>query len=133
MGLGVGGNLRLLVTGLVVPPLVRLVPLDRLADRLGRRRRVYGDAWHPLVAHRVDSLLGRLPPPWRRTCLTRSTVLYHLLGRPGGGVELCIGVRQEEGGMAAHAWLERNGEPYLEAAPDECRSYEVIARFSKGR
>lgn len=78
---------------------------------------------------RVDALLGRLPPPWRRTCLTRSVVLYHLLRRSGVPVELCIGVRRENQEFAAHAWLERERRPYMEVA--EAGAYEELARFGR--
>lgn len=74
----------------------------------------------------VDELLAWLPRPWRKTCLTRSVVLFHLLRRSGVPVELCIGVKREQDGMAAHAWLVREGAPYLEL---ETPSYEVIAKF----
>lgn len=77
---------------------------------------------------RVDALLGRLPPPWRKTCLTRSVVLYHLLRRSGVPVELCIGVRRANQEFAAHAWLEREGRPYMETG--EVTDYEELARFA---
>lgn len=76
---------------------------------------------------RVDAVLGRLPPPWRRTCLTRTAVLFHLLRRSGLPVELCIGVRGNDGKLEAHAWLERGRAPYMEA--EATGGYEELARF----
>lgn len=76
---------------------------------------------------RVDTLLGRMPPPWRRTCLTRSAVLFHLLRRSGMAVDLCIGVRGDRGQMEAHAWLERDRVPYMEG--EGVQDYEELARL----
>jgi len=85
------------------------------------------------LARWVDRLLRRLPGPWHRTCLKRAAVLYHLLRRAGRPVELCIGVNRNRGpaksDLAAHAWLVRAGEPYLEAHPEHALSHVVIARF----
>jgi hypothetical protein len=56
------------------------------------------------VARLVDAAArhGRLPS----SCLARSLALCHLLERQGIGADLCIGVRQENGQIAAHAWVE---------------------------
>ena len=67
----------------------------------------------------VGRILRRLPPPWRYTCLRRSVVLYHLLRRAGRDVSLSIGVRKSgAGALQAHAWLVRDGAPYLEPDRD---------------
>ncbi len=124
-------RVRILAAGLVLPPLLRLVALDRLAERLGRPARVKrpsADQQAAIVAA-VDRMLGRLPPPWRRTCLTRSVVLFHLLRRSGVLVEMYIGVRREGEEMLAHAWLAREGEP----PGGEGGAYEVIAIFGGER
>lgn len=122
-------SLRILATSLVIPPLLRVFPLDRLAGRLGRRAGVKtpSQAQQMIIAERVDRVLTGLPRPWEHTCLTRSTVLYHLFRRSGVSVELCIGVKREGEGMAAHAWLESSGSLYLE--PAGAKDFEVIARF----
>jgi hypothetical protein len=108
---------------------LRLVPLDRLTQRLGRPRTLKrpSAAQQEAIMRRVDALLGRLPPPWRRTCLTRTAVLFHLLQRSGIPVDLCVGVRQDNGELAAHAWLERERKPYMELSQVE--GYEELARF----
>jgi hypothetical protein len=123
-------SLRVAGACLVIPPALRLLPLDRLVERLGRQRsRRRPDAvQQQAIMERVDALLGRLPPPWRKTCLTRSVVLYHLLRRSGVPVELCIGVRRDNQEFAAHAWLEREGRPYMELG--EVTGYEELARFA---
>jgi len=116
----------------VVPPLLYVVSFSRLAAWLG------GNAAGPPVqdlddaslAQWVDRLLRNLPNPWRRTCLKRAAVLYHLLRRAGRPVELWIGVHKAgPTPLAAHAWLVRAGEPYLESHPEHPHSHTVIARF----
>jgi hypothetical protein len=117
-----------------LPVLLEVAPLDWLEKRLTalaarRMRRVPDD----LVAARwVDDALHGRPHPWTRTCLRRATVLYYLLRRAGRNVELCIGVRRDDQGeLKEHAWLLREGRPYLEplATRDEVMSYGTIARF----
>lgn len=43
------------------------------------------------------------------TCLARSIVLSYILERMGIRAELRIGVRKDERGMEAHAWVEAGG------------------------
>ena len=57
------------------------------------------------------------------TCLTRSLLLRWLLRRYGTPSDLRIGVRFEEGVLAAHAWVEKDGIP-VNDNPD------VVARFT---
>ena len=57
------------------------------------------------------------------TCLTRSLLLRWLLRRYGTPSDLRIGVRFEEGELAAHAWVEKDGIP-LNDRP------ELVARYA---
>lgn len=114
----------------MIPPLLRLVPLERLMPRLGRPgrgRKRPGAGQQAEVQRRVRGLLSRLPAPWRETCLTRSVVLYHLLRKAGIPLELCIGVRRKPESLDAHAWLMRDGATYGELPPDY--PYAEIVRF----
>ena len=124
-------RLRILSTALVVPPLLRLMSLERLAGRLGRRASIKtpSASQQRAITARVEHVLRRLPEPWNQTCLTRSLVLYHLLRRSGIPLDLCIGVRREAGSMEAHAWLEREGKLYLEG--EGASAFEEIARFPR--
>lgn len=84
------------------------------------------------AARWVDRLLGRLPGPWRFTCLRRGTVLFHLLRSAGRPIELCIGVRREaDGSLHAHAWLLDDGVLALEPerSSERVPLYTEIARF----
>jgi transglutaminase superfamily protein len=134
-GLPLGWRLRAAALALLIPPLVYIVSFARLATWLEGRGRPPPDTAldDAALARWVDRLLRRLPGPWHRTCLKRSAVLYHLLRRAGRPVELCIGVNRSsqpgKGDIAAHAWLVRAGEPYLEAHPEHALSHIVIARF----
>jgi hypothetical protein len=120
---------RILTAALILPPLLRMTSLDRLASRLARPargvKRPSADQ-QVAIAEAVDRLLERLPSPWRKTCLTRSIVLYHLLRRSGVPVELRIGVKRQQDEFAAHAWLTREGSTYLEV---ESPTHEIIASF----
>jgi hypothetical protein len=126
---------RATAAAVVVPPLVYLMPFDRLARWLGagRAATAAGTSAHlddGRLAAWVDRLQRRLPGPWRRTCLKRAAVLYYLLRRAGRPVTLCIGVkRAADRPFAAHAWLVRDGAPYLESEPDNAHAHTLIARF----
>ena len=131
-------RLRVIGLVLVVPPLVHVAPLPRITAVLGRRPRrgraaeAGGAAATPvaMLVREVDFWLGRLPWPWRGTCLKRATILYGLLRRAGADVALHVGVkRTREGAFTAHAWLVRDGAPYLEPVADTPESFRVIATF----
>jgi hypothetical protein len=90
------------------------------------------DRWlSPAVsARREDSVVGRLVwateaaarhhlYPMR--CLPKALCLRWLLGRHGIESELRIGVARQDGGLAAHAWVERQGIPVGEMSKVEDR------------
>lgn len=131
-GLPLGWRLRAAAAVLVVPPLFYLTSFARLATRLGGGApgKAVAGLDDAALARWVDRLLRHLPGPWRRTCLKRAAVLYHLLRRAGRPVELWIGVRTEGTPLVrAHAWLVRGGAPYLESRPGHAGRHTVIARF----
>ena len=125
-----GWRLRAILAATVIPPLLTLVPLTRLARRLGRTgARQASEVNDAGLAEWVDRVLRRMPWPWRHTCLHRSAVLYHLLRGAGRPVSLVIGVKRDGTGFTAHAWLARGGAPYLEPGPEHTISHQVIASF----
>jgi hypothetical protein len=48
-------------------------------------------------------------------CLPQALCLRRLLGRHGIAAELKIGVARQDGELAAHAWVEREGRPLGES------------------
>ena len=123
-------RLRVLALVAVVPPLLHVWSLHRIASRLDVKRSTAQAPDPEAVAQEVDRWLTHLPWPWRSTCLKRAGVLYALLRRGGVDVGLHIGIRRDEhGALAAHAWLIRDGSPYLESAANRIDSFKVIARF----
>jgi hypothetical protein len=104
----------------------RLARWARTPSRASRATEAFDDV---ALDYWVRGILARLPGPWRLTCLRRCAVLYHLLRRAGRPVELVIGVRRDDQTFSAHAWLLRDGVPYLEADPEHATRFAVIARF----
>jgi len=130
-------RLRAVAAATVIPPLLSVTSFTRVASWLGGEPDAAPAKADGLddtsLARWVDGLLRRLWGPWRHTCLKRAAVLYHLLRRAGRPVELCIGVRRDGGGaLAAHAWLVRDGVPYLEREPAAAQAHTIIARFPEG-
>lgn len=127
--------MRAVALVVLVPPLVYVVSFARLVAWLGGARDAAPDERldDATLARWVDRLLRNLPGPWHRTCLKRAAILYRLLRRAGRPVELYIGVNRNaahgRSDIAAHAWLVRAGEPYLEHHPEHALSHVVIARF----
>jgi hypothetical protein len=135
--LPVGLRLRALAAALVIPPWLAVASFQGVASRLGRGRAPAGSpanaAQEMALAELVDTILHRLPGPWRHTCLKRAAVLFHLLRRADRPVQLLIGVRREaDGRLQAHAWLARGGETYLEPNPDMPPRHSVLATFPEG-
>jgi len=125
-------RLRATLAALALPPLVHLCSLERLTAWIGRRGRARdaGRAGDAALADWVDRVLTVLPPPWRRTCLKRALVLQYLVRRAGGASELQIGVRRDRSGaLLAHAWLVRDGLPYLEPGTEPVETFQVLATF----
>ena len=59
-------------------------------------------------------------------CLRRSLVLRWLLARQGVPTRLRLGVRRDEGKVAAHAWLEYEGRPVTDP-PDVAERFATLA------
>jgi len=76
-----------------------------------------------LAAHMVNSA-GRHGIV-HASCLAKSLTLWCLLGRQGIASQLRIGIRKEDGGVAAHAWVEREGVA-LNEPDDHHRHYAAF-------
>jgi hypothetical protein len=67
---------------------------------------------------------GRVVPG--ATCLTQALALSHLLSRGGHASIVQIGVTNEGGQFAAHAWVECHGAPLLGSAADLTRYSRLL-------
>ena len=122
---------RTVIAALALPPLLSAVSFARLARWIGRRRPVHAAPPPETdLAAWTETVLRRLPPPWRYTCLRRGIVLYYLLQKSGRDATLHIGVRRSDDGVfVAHAWLTRGSDLLLEPPSNEAAQYRVIASF----
>ena len=78
---------------------------------------------------RFTTWLTRVGRPFVSSgCLTRGLTLYYFLRRLGIPVSLVFGAGQVGGRFAAHCWLERDQEPYLEAV-DPRNFFAPVYRF----
>ncbi len=106
---------------LLLPLMLRKGSLPELLGKLEAEARP-GGAGGPR-GEVVERLVGRMMRPlsfWRTTCLWRSLAGYSALRAAGQEVRFVIGVRLDERGeLAAHAWLERGGQPSLGAPKPE--------------
>ena len=101
----VAWGLKLLGLRRVQASLARMAPLAaRVPDGLAA-----GD-----VARMVSAAARRAP--YAATCLPTALVLQSLLRRHGIEGELRIGVRKAAAALEAHAWIEHQGVPLIDAA-----------------
>ena len=95
--------------------------LQSLISRLRPCARQRGAIAATSVAAMVSSAAALSPLDY--SCLHRSLALCWLLARRGVAGQLRIGVRQDENGFTAHAWVEIDGVPINDVP-------EVRARFT---
>jgi len=105
-------------------PFGRMLPLRTMLRLLDTRRRAPG-RWPP---ERIASLVDRVfrADIVHRSCWKRAAVLRRYLLLNGINTSVVFGVRKGEEELAGHAWLERDGEPFLEATPPD---YVVTFRY----
>ena len=102
----------------VVAPLVPLSTMFRLAET--RRR------WAPAALLPAEEIARRIDRVFHAglvtdgSCWKRAAVLRRYLQLNGIDTEVVFGVRRQNGGpLAGHAWLEREGVPFLESEPPQ--------------
>lgn len=81
----------------------------RPVSDITQSKRAVGDALNAV------HIAMRLARGWI-TCLPRALTLHWLLARRGVDSQICLGVCLGRGGLAAHAWVERDGVPLGESA-----------------
>ena len=106
--------------------LARLMPLP-LAHRLVSTRVRTGphgpSADVPArLARAIDRLLRLDVFMYRRSCWRRALVLHRFLALHGIDSRVNFGLKRTTGELQGHAWLERDGQPFLE---DDAGAYVV--------
>jgi hypothetical protein len=140
-------SLRLACWLLLVSLLARMVSLSRAQRFLSRRAASSGvargagprdtasgassDPSPERLAQAIDAIL-RLDLPILRggRCWKRALVLQRVLARQGVDCRVTFGVRRaRDGALEGHAWLERDGRPFLEPKT-EMETETYAATFS---
>ena len=67
-------------------------------------------AAEPLEPRRIAAITDAVLTLARARCLTKTLVLHRILGRRGVQTDVVVGVARDDSALAAHAWLEWNGE-----------------------
>ena len=76
------------------------------------------------LATAVDAVLGMNRFVFRPVCWKRAILLRKFLAERGHASAIVFGVRNENGKLEGHAWLESNGSPIYEAeTPDYTATY----------
>lgn len=95
---------------------LRLLGFERTRDRYSRLGRHLPEPrsateWHAWANERAYTIARAAHiTPTRAVCLQQSLVLYCWLRRQGEPCELRIGVRKAGAAIAAHAWVELDGQ-----------------------
>lgn len=88
-------------------------PLQARADAVARARWAV-EAWSRRV-------------PWRTVCFQRGLALHWMLRRRGIGSVLLYGARRDGEGLAAHVWVDVDGETVI--GGEEAAGFACLARF----
>jgi hypothetical protein len=65
--------------------------------------------------------------PWKAVCFQRGLALHWMLRRRGIHSVLLYGVRRDGDGLAAHVWVDVDGETVI--GGEEAPSFACLARF----
>ena len=122
---------RMALWVVLVSVLARLMPLPvahrLVSTRVRRPRRPSADV-PARLARTVDRLLRLDVFMYRRSCWRRALVLHRFLALHGIDSRVNFGLKKTNGGLQGHAWLERDGQPFLE---DDAGAY--VLTFSLPR
>ena len=126
-------QLEVLLTAPLVALLMRSVGWQRC-----QRLLVKPGQWAPAASAEcwVSAVHSLEPGRWYRgplrpRCLARSLTLQAVLARRGLMTELRLGVARSDAALAAHAWLECNGQALNESAPPES-NFVVLPELQQG-
>ncbi|HEX4348553.1 MAG TPA: lasso peptide biosynthesis B2 protein [Vicinamibacterales bacterium] len=114
-----------------------LLPLAALAVRFcppARAARVMdascSTAAGELAPRRIAAIADAVLTLAHARCLTKTLILKRMLSRRGVQTEAVVGVARDESQLAAHAWLEWNGEVLIGAGS---REYAPLWRSGAAR
>ena len=121
--------LRSALLALLVPPMVRTLPLPRVLSILRRKAR---NCESPLDAEelvRIAHASVRVGPHFGvGGCLLRSIILYNLLRSAAYKPILLIGGRLCEGQLDCHCWIELDGTSLCESN-DPRKQFKLLYTF----
>lgn len=134
--------IRIFLFSSILPLLLKLLSVNSLMNLITPKKiRHYNeisteDLKEKLV-HYTDYILALNILMYKQKCLKRSIVLYHFLRKSGLNVSICFGVKFNRDGshttskerLDGHAWLEYNGEIYLEKDKEMTGTYKITYRY----
>jgi hypothetical protein len=107
---------------------IALLPFRKVADAASApvRKAVPADAQ---TVRRVRSAVRAWARrvPWRTVCFQKGLALHWMLRRRGIGSVLLYGARRDGEGLAAHVWVDVDGETVI--GGDEAPNFTCLARF----
>lgn len=119
---------------LAVSAAARLLPLPRAFALLSPPLATMGslDEGIGRIVNALDVLLAAQVPFIHPQCWRRAALLHRFLRRAGVDTIIVFGVRTEGGEtVKAHAWIERDGQPFAESAPTT--GYRRVFQFPGDR
>ena len=106
--------------------LTRLMPLPQahriVSTRVRAPRQATSGDTAIQLARAIDRILRLDLFMFKRSCWRRALVLQRFLALRGIESRVNFGVKTSGGELAGHAWLERDGQPFLE---DDAASYVI--------
>jgi hypothetical protein len=106
--------------------LARLMPLPLahrfVATRVRAARRQSSSDTAARLAQAIDRVLRLDVLMFKRSCWRRALVLHRFLALHGIESRINFGLKTTGGELQGHAWLERDGQPFLE---DDATGYVV--------
>jgi len=120
--------LRIAAWSSFLPPLLRWMELPTLLRLLEPRIRRTPAAPEEIdkIVNLTNTVLKRNILAGTRTCLKRSLLLFHFLGKAGKETVIHFGVNPQNG-FTGHSWLTSAGQVFLEDAEDVAEFGEVYS------
>jgi hypothetical protein len=111
---------------------IKLLPFRKVAaaaSRPGRRTARPDSGTVRRVRGAVQGWAKRVP--WKAVCFQRGLALHWMLRRRGIPSVLLYGARKDGDGLAAHVWVDVDGETVI--GGEEAHRFACLARFPSDR